>query len=111
MKLLWLLLEPGWYLGNFGESCTNLCLVKGLTCDANAMTDIDDDAKLASAALDAGVTCETFWDDVSSNAPWYIPVHNGHKNICEHLRNSATSSCETSYTGSVQDLQRFCYCK
>ena len=98
-------------MGNVGENCTNLCLEKDLTCDAKAMTDIVEDAELAGAALDAGVTCEIFWDDLSSNAPWYIPVHSRHKNVCEHLRNSATSSCETSYTGSVENLQIFCYCK
>ena len=69
-------------MGNVGENCTNLCLAKALTCDAKAMTDIDEDDELAGAALDAGVTCEIFWDDLSSNAPWYIPVLSGHKYVC-----------------------------
>ena len=100
-------------MGNVGESCTSLCNAKGLRCDAPTMTDIDDDTKLVNAAYDAGVKCETLWDDTNPNTPFYLAEHNGYKNVCEHFRNDATSSCETSYTAStaVPNLQRFCYCQ
>ena len=99
--------EPGWYLGNFGESCTKLCSGKGLTCDAKTMTDIDDDAKLTKAALDAGVTCEELLDDPKPITPFYLANYNGRKNICEHLRNNAKSSCDAS----SKIHQRFCFCQ
>ena len=73
------------------------------------MSDIDDDTKLVKAALDAGVTCERLADDTSPATPFLIPNYNG-KNQCEHLRESASSSCENVYTGSL-NLQRTCFCK
>ena len=100
---------PGWYLGNLGESCTNLCSAKGLACDAATMTDVDDDTKLVKAALDAGVTCQVLADDPGSFTPFYLPNHNG-KTQCEHFRNGAKSSCEAVYAGSI-NLQRLCFCK
>ena len=100
---------PGWYLGNLGESCTNLCSAKGLTCDATTMTDVDNDTKVVKAALDVGVTCQVLSDDESSFTPFYLPNYQG-KAHCEHLRNAAVSSCEKVYTGSL-NLRRFCFCK
>ena len=98
-------------MGNVGESCTDVCSAKALTCDANTMTDIDNDAKVTSVGSAAGVKCETIWDDPGSYTPFYIPVHGKFKNICEHFRENKKSSCETVYNGSLKNLQRFCYCK
>ena len=50
MKLI-LFEGPGWFLGNLGESCINFCSAKGLAFDATTMSDVDDDTKLAKAAL------------------------------------------------------------
>ena len=99
---------PGWYLGNLGESCTNLCSAKGLACDATTMSDVDNDTKLVKTALDVGVACQVLADDTGSITPFFLPNYNG-KTQCEDLRNGATSSCEQVYNGSL-NLQRFCFC-
>ena len=79
-----------------------------MNCDANEMSEIDNDEKLINAAKDANMVCNTLWDDTSPITPFYLPSHAGRTKICEHLRNGAKSTCEATTSGPHQ---RFCFCK
>lgn len=97
-----------WHLGGPGESCDTVCTNLDLHCDADEMSNINNDSRLVKAAEDAGVTCKTLWDDTHPITPFYLASYSGRAQICEHLRNGAKSTCDATTSGPHQ---RFCFCQ
>lgn len=104
-----------WVLSSQGESCTDACEKKHLTCDQEALAQTDTEEKVMSAAWMAGHQCKS---DIGSTAGWAYEENPGVctdpsccgdgscKGICTYGNNGAGGSCDAAASA----YSRLCPC-